>query len=149
MKRILCMAFAIITLSGGGPAAADSTPIVIDDLKFETVHGVAQRTILATDDAGKPLIALVKLANGTVLPPHGATGGLRILTVLSGDLSWGDGDKPATAAERVFSAGTVVVVPAEGGEHWAAARDGDVLLQVVFVRDGSLAPEALAESPGR
>ncbi|WP_337188064.1 hypothetical protein [Phenylobacterium sp.] len=82
-------------------------------------------------------------ALGQVLPSHGAGGGVRVLTMLSGALSWGDGDMDA-AAERAVGPGSIIVVLAQGGEHWAAARKDDVLLQGVLVGDGALAPEAAA-----
>lgn len=148
MKALVCVAAISATIFGAATAAAEATPIAIDKLRFETVHGVAERGILALDGAGKPLVLVLKLDDGDFLPPHGAGGGLRLLTVLSGELSWGDGAEVDRDAERVFPAGTVLIVPAEGGEHWAAARNGDVLLQVVAVRDGALAPgvEARADS---
>jgi hypothetical protein len=48
--------------------------------------------------------------------------------------------------ERVLTPGTVVVIPAEGGTHWKAARSGDVLFQVVFVRDGALMEQVAAQT---
>lgn len=120
-------------------ASAQSTRLDLDALAFDVVHDAARRTILATDAEGRPLTALLRIANGQSLPPHGAAGGSRLLTVVSGTLSWGDGNNVDRAAERRFGPGSVILVPAECGEHWAAARDGDVLLQVVFVR-GTLAP---------
>ena len=142
MRRITASLAAIALLAGAGQAAAKSTALAIDQLKFEPVHDAAQRGVLAVDGAGRPLTFLLKIKRGDVLPPHGEGGGLRLLTVLSGNLSWGDGDRLDRAAERIFRPGSVIVVPAQGGQHWAAARGGDVLLQVVFVRDGALSPEA-------
>ncbi|PQA89705.1 hypothetical protein [Hyphococcus luteus] len=139
MKKHTPFAAMAAALFCAGGAAAESTPIAIDDLAFATVHEVAERSILARNDAGQPLAALLKLDDGDFLPPHGAGGGLRLLTVLSGELSWGDGAEVDPDKERIFPAGTVLIVPAEGGEHWAAARGGDVLIQVVFIREGALA----------
>ncbi len=145
MRKLLHASVAITTLSVPSIAAADSTPLSIGQLQFETVHEVAERNILARDDANKPLVALLKLGNGDVLPPHGEDGGVRLLTVISGALSWGDGSELDPHEERIFGAGTLLVISAKNGAHWAAARNGDVLLQVVFVRDGILAPEAAAQ----
>ncbi|MBO9378796.1 hypothetical protein GG804_18675 [Sphingomonas histidinilytica] len=134
---------AAVALPAG--ASARSTQLDIDRLRNETVHEVARRAILAVDKEGRPLTFVLRIGRGQFLPPHGAQGGLRILTVVSGTLSWGDGDKVDQAAERRLGPGSVIVVPAVGGQHWAAARDGDVLLQGVFVRDGALTPEAAAQ----
>ncbi|MCB2050993.1 MAG: hypothetical protein KDE63_06145 [Novosphingobium sp.] len=136
MKPIYHVLIALAAFTGQCSAQARSTPIDVDSLTYETVHDVAERSILAKDASNRPLVVLLRLDDGDFLPPHGAQGGLRLLTVLSGELSWGDGDEVDPNAERIFGPGAILVVPAEGGEHWAAARNGPVVLQVVFVRDG-------------
>lgn len=140
----LTMALALAAL----PMAVHAQAVTLDqqELGFETVHGFAQRAFLAQDAAGQALTAIVAIPAGSVLPPHGEAGGLRLLTVVKGTLSWGDGDAVDPAKERQFPPGSIIVVPATGGLHWAAARSGDVLFQVVFVRDGALAPEAAAQT---
>lgn len=136
---------ALASLFVPGMAAADSTLLDLGQLRYQTVHDAAERSVLAFDSEGRPLTALLRIAKGQFLPPHGAEGGLRVLTVVSGTLSWGDGNKVDPAAERTFGPGSVIILPASGGEHWAAAREDDVLLQVVLVRDGKLAGEAGAQ----
>jgi quercetin dioxygenase-like cupin family protein len=145
MRHRTVLLAALTSLFVPGMAAADSTLLDLERLNYETVYVAAQRTVLALDNAGRPLTALLRIAKGQFLPPHGAEGGLRVLTVLSGTLSWGDGAKVDLAAERRFGPGSVIIVPAAGGEHWAAARQDDVLLQIVMVRQGKLAPEAAAQ----
>lgn len=136
---------ALASLFVPGMAAADSTLLDLGQLRYQTVHDAAERSVLAFDSEWRPLTALLRIAKGQFLPPHGAEGGLRVLTVLSGTLSWGDGNKVDPAAEHTFGPGSVIIVPAAGGEHWAAARQDDVLLQVVIVRQGKLAAEAAAQ----
>lgn len=145
MKRLPHIALALTALSMPSMAAAQATPLALDELVFETVHEVAERSILARNSAGQPLVALLKLDKGDFLPPHGARGVLRLITIISGDLSWGDGGEADVEKERVFGAGTLLVLPADSGEHWAAARQGKVLLQVTFIRDGNLVLEAAAQ----
>ena len=77
MRKMFLAAAAGSLLFTAGAALADSTPIAIEQLKFETVYEAAERSILATDAAGRPLIALLKIADGKFLPPHGEEGGLR------------------------------------------------------------------------
>jgi len=61
---------------------------------------------------------------------------------LAGELSWSEGGRVDPQVERVYTAGTLLVVPAKGVEHWAATRDGDVLLQVAFVHAGKQVADA-------
>lgn len=136
---------ALASLALPGLATADSTRLELDKLRYETVYDVAQQAVLAVDTAGRPLTALLRIAKGQFVPPHGAGGPLRVLTIVSGTLSWGDGHTVDEAVERSFGPGSVIVLPAGGGEHWAAARHDDVLLQIVVLRAGKLAPEAAAQ----
>lgn len=136
---------SLTALALPGLATADSSRLDLDKLHYETVYDVAQHAVLAVDAKGRPLTALLRIAKGQFVPPHGAGGPLRVLTVVSGTLSWGDGHAVDEAAERTFGPGSVIVLPAGGGEHWAAARHDDVLLQIVILREGKLAPEAAAQ----
>ncbi|WP_414900037.1 hypothetical protein ACMT1E_10120 [Sphingomonas flavalba] len=145
MHQPILLLAAAAALAAPAAATGASTTLDIDKLGYEIVHDVARRTILALDKDGQPLSLLLRIGNGQFLPPHGGGGPIRLLTVVSGTLTWGDGNIVDPAAERRLSPGSVVVLPAGGGEHWAAARDGDVLLQVVLVRGGSLTPTAAAQ----
>ncbi|MBK6599599.1 MAG: hypothetical protein IPG25_17640 [Proteobacteria bacterium] len=101
MKQLSFAVAAATLLVDARIAAADSTPIAIEQLQFETVYEAAERSILATDAAGKPLIVLLKIADGKFLPPRGGRSG---------------------RAERLYTAGTVLVVLAQDAERWATAR---------------------------
>lgn len=136
---------AAVSLGSHGAVSAKSTALDIDQLRYETVHDVAQRGVIAMDGQGRPRVFLLRIPRGQVLPPHGEGGGVRLLTILSGTLSWGDGDRVDPAAERRFGPGSVIIVPAQGGMHWAAARAQDVLIQVVPLGDGALSPQAAAQ----
>jgi quercetin dioxygenase-like cupin family protein len=139
--RIPLVAAAIAVLALPGMASAKSTRLDIDQLRYDVVHDGVRRTVLAVDSEGRPLSVLLRIGKGQVLPPHGESGGVRLLTVISGTLSWGDGDKVDTAVERSFGPGSVIIIPAQGGVHWAAARRDDVLIQVVVVGGGALSPD--------
>lgn len=145
MKHRTLILAAAASLALPATASAKSTPLDIDRLRYETVHDAARRGIIAVDGQGRPLTFLLRIAKGQFLPPHGATGPIRLLTVISGTLSWGDGNKVDPASERTFGPGSIIVVPARGGEHWAAARQDDVLLQAVLVHDGALTAEAAGQ----
>jgi len=145
MNHPILLLAAAASLAMPGLASAKSTRLELDQLSYDVVHDAAERGILAVDKDGQPLSFLLRIAKGQFLPPHGATGPIRLLTVVSGTLSWGDGNEVDPAAERSFGPGSVIVIPAQGGEHWAAARTDDVLLQVVVVREGALSPSASAQ----
>ena len=51
-------------------------------------------------------------------------------------MSWGDGETIDRAAERTYAPGSVLMLPS-GLPHWLAARDGDILLQLVLLDDES------------
>ena len=144
MKHLIFVALAA-TLAVPSVTSAKSTRLDIEQLRYEAVHDAAQRGIIALDREGRPLTFLLRIKKGNFLPPHGASGPIRLLTVVSGTLSWGDGNKVDPAAERTFGPGSVIMVPTQGGEHWAAARHDDVILQAVLVHEGTLAPEAAAQ----
>jgi len=138
------MILAALALPAG--LAARPTALDLDALHSERVHDAAERTILASGQNGRPLVALLRIGKGHALPPHGEAGGVRLLTIISGTLSLGDGDHVDPAAERRFGPGSILVIPAKGGLHWAAARTDDVLLQVVILGDGVLAADVAAQA---
>ena len=77
------------------------------------------------------------------MPPHAAKSGGRLLSVLKGELSWGDGSTIEEGKERLFSPGSILTIPA-GADHWLAARSGDVVVQLV-VLDTEVPVQAVQE----
>lgn len=119
--------------------AEETTLIDTSRLKALEVYDVASLTPLAVSASGSPAVVLLDLEAGDVVPPHSAKSGLRLLTVLSGDMSWGDGSEIDEASERVYPAGSILTLPA-GLDHWLAARKGDVRVQVVVLDDEAPVP---------
>lgn len=132
---IIAAAIALLPLS----VAAETTLIDTTVLPSKQVYDVAELTPLALNSAGKPAVVLLDLAAGDVVPPHAAQGGLRLLTVLSGEMSWGDGSAVDETAETVYPAGSILTLPA-GLDHWLAARNGDVRLQLIVLDDETPVP---------
>lgn len=127
------------------PLAANAETVQLDTARLAhmAAHGGGEVSPLAIAPDGRPLTALLRIPAGQVLDAHGA-GGSALLTVISGTISWGDGDQVDAAKERKFGPGSVLVA---NGVHWAAARDGDVLAQVVRLFDGTkLAPAVSAQA---
>jgi len=140
MKTCLA-ALAIVALPA--VALAESKPVDTNALPSNTVWDVAELTPLAVTADGTPAVVLLELGDGVVVPPHATDTGLRLLTVLSGEMSWGNGETVDEAAETVYPAGTILTVPA-GSPHWLAARSGPVRLTLVLLDDETPVP-ALAE----
>lgn len=120
-------------------AQADSTPIDLGGLPSKTVHEVATLTPLALTEGGAPSMLLLDIPAGAVVPPHATSSGLRLLTVLSGEMSWGNGDTVDATAETVYQPGDMLSVPA-GAMHWVAARGGPVRLQLVLMQGEAPVP---------
>ncbi|MEM8552957.1 MAG: hypothetical protein AAGF45_11305 [Pseudomonadota bacterium] len=136
MRTLLTCLF-IAALSG--TAQAETTLIDTSVLPSRTVWETAKLTPLAVAPAGTPAVILLDLEAGDVVPPHAAQTGLRLLTVLSGDMSWGDGSTVNETEETVYPAGSVLTLPA-GVDHWLAARSGDVRLQLIVLDDETPVP---------
>lgn len=126
------------------PALAEAVSIDPATLPGKTVYDdAATLTPLALTPAGSPAAVLLDVAAGQVVPPHATESGLRLLTVVSGDMSWGDGDTVDPAAEQVYPAGSFLILP-PGEMHWLAARGDAVRLQLVVLDDETPVP-AIAE----
>lgn len=115
-------------------ALAETTQIDVSKLPSTTVYDVAELTPLAMSASGSPAVVLLSLDAGDVVPPHAAKSGLRLLTVISGDMSWGDGPVIDQMQERVYGPGSLLTLPA-GVDHWLAARDGALTLQLIILDD--------------
>lgn len=136
MKHLILLSLLAVVPS---LAIAETTLIDTSKLPSRIVHEVAELTPLAVTAEGKPAVVLLSLDAGDVVPPHAAQSGLRLLTVLSGDMSWGDGSMVEPAQERVFGPGSILTVLA-GDQHWLAARSGPVELQLVVLDDETPVP---------
>lgn len=123
------------------PLAAQAGTTLIDTgtLPTKQVYDVADLTPLAVSAEGAPAVILLDLAAGDVVPPHAAKTDLRLLTVLKGDLYWGDGSAVDEGAETVYPPGSILALPS-GVDHWIAARTGDVRLQLIVLDDERTVP---------
>lgn len=136
MKSLVTiLSLALVSTS----ALADTTPVDLETLQSKRVYDVAELTPLAISPSGTPAVVLLDLDQGDVVPPHSANSDLRLLTVLSGSMSWGDGSSVDTEKESVYPAGSVLTVPA-GQDHWLAARSGPVRIQLIVLDDETPVP---------
>lgn len=137
------MLFSLLATAAAFPVLAETVSIDPATLPGKTVYDAATLTPLALSSGGNPAVVLLDVAAGQVVPPHATESGLRLLTVVSGDMSWGDGDTVDPAAEQVYPAGSFLLLP-PGEMHWLAARTDAVRLQLVVLDDETPVP-AIAE----
>ncbi|MFD2176132.1 cupin domain-containing protein [Veronia pacifica] len=130
--------FFFLSLLASNQVYAETRLIDLDLLPSKTVYEVAKVTPLAVSD-GKPSVILFQLPSGKVVPPHSTQSGIRLMTVISGKLFWGNGEKVNKSEEKVYEAGDILTVP-EKDPHWLAARQGDVILQLVSLKMNEIAP---------
>lgn len=136
MKTLLaCVMATTLAL----PGLAETVPVDPGVLEARTVYEVATLTPLALTAGGSPAVVLLDVAAGDIVPPHAADSDLRLITVVAGDLYWGDGDTVDPAKERHYPAGSILLLPA-GQMHWVAARDNAVRLQLVILDDEAPVP---------
>ena len=121
-------------------AAAEQTSLIdTASLPKKQVYAVADLIPLVISADGAPAVVLLDLDAGDIVPPHATESGLRLMTVLSGDMSWGDGSMINEAQETVYPQGSILTLPA-GLEHWLAARSGPVRLQLIVLDDEKPVP---------
>ena len=135
---------SIAALSLPAAAEAGTKPVDLGALPSQPVHEVAKLTPLALTPGGSPAVVLLDVDAGEVVPPHATQSGTRLVTVISGDLSWGDGDAVDESRETRYPAGSVLVLPA-GQMHWVAARGGPVRLQLIVLDDEPPVPAIAAQ----
>ena len=144
MKRAM---LTLMALGASTVAMAETIELDLSELPSRTVFETAEAMPLAVTADGAPAVMLLRVPAGVEVPPHATETGLRLLTVIEGPMSWGDGETIDRAAERTYPAGSVLMLPA-GLPHWLAARgDGDVLLQLILLDDES--PVAAVEDQMR
>lgn len=102
-----------------------------------------QRLDLHADAAHRVVTRRVRIAPGTDLPPHGHDKGYRLVTVISGTLLLGFGDKFDEAGLKPLPPGSVFSEPA-GHKHFARTLKEAVVLQLTEVQ----LPAGAAEAAG-
>lgn len=140
-KRLLVIFIALspLVLSTNLAMADDAVQLDTAALPSKVVYDTAEVTPLAVSSAGEPKVVLLRVASGQVVPPHRTESGLRLITVVEGDMSWGNGETVDETAEVIYPAGSFLMLP-EGSPHWLAARSGNVLLQLVTLDDETPTP---------
>ena len=102
-----------------------------------------QRIDVHADPAYHVVTRRVRIAPGTDLPPHSHARGYRLVTVVSGTLLLGFGDKFDEAGLKPMPPGSVFSEPA-GHQHFARTTQEPVVLQLTEVMTEAQAREAKA-----
>ena len=134
-RQLTAAAAALVLVTTAAVVLAQGVPlklvqIVPGDLKFGPIpNGTLQAAVVG--DSTKPGLYAIrtKIPSGLRLQPHFHPDE-RIVTVLSGTLYVGFGERFDTSTVRPLPAGSVFTEPARQ-THFTWAKDGEVLLQIV------------------
>lgn len=136
IKSIVVCGISVAMLSF---ALADTKIVETNALVSKKIYDSANLTILAVSESDKPAVVFVDIPAGAVVPPHPAPNVTRLITVISGTVSMGDGETLDKSKEKTYPAGSVLVMPPKQ-MHWAAARTDDVKLQLIVLDDEKVSP---------
>jgi quercetin dioxygenase-like cupin family protein len=142
MKQLFLLGF-LWAFATSFVLASDAETQLLDqeNLSWKTLHGDAEMAPLALTEAGKPQVILLRLPKGGVLTPHSSEAAKwHVITVVGGTLSYADGDVLEEGKFQDYPAGSVLLLP-ENVSHFAAARQDDVLLQIILASQDSLAAD--------
>ena len=129
-SKLAIAAMALLATSLVVHAADMPTPLQAAEMKWGPAPPVlpagAQFVVLAGDPAGKGLVTVrMKLPAGYVIPPHWHPTDEHV-TVISGSLALGMGDKVDHKASKTLTAGGYGVAPANM-HHYAWTKAGAVV----------------------
>jgi quercetin dioxygenase-like cupin family protein len=109
----------------------------------------AQISVLVGDPskAGEFYVYRVKLPANYKVPPH-THPGAETVTILSGNLGWGMGEKFDRGSGEVLKAGSFVALPAKHA-HYVWSGDGETIIQVQTVAPAGIDYINPADDPRR
>lgn len=108
--------------------------------------GHAKVTPLSMDAHGKPSTIVIRMDGGVQGEKAHATGDgqVRITTVMSGTMYFGDGETVDRAKEVAYPAGSVVLIDS-GTPHWVSSHDGELVLMLTAVPADKFSPMVQAQ----
>ncbi|RRD56451.1 DUF4437 domain-containing protein [Comamonadaceae bacterium OH2545_COT-014] len=124
----LLLALALPAVAAGEGAFV-LTP---DALHWQAGAAGPQRLLVHADEACRVITRRVRLPAGLELPPHGHAKGYRLVTVISGTLQIGFGERFDAAALQSLPPGSVFSEPA-GHKHFVRTGAEPVVLQLTEV----------------
>mgnify|MGYP006295175139 FL=1 len=115
---------------GMAAMAAAEDPIIVlpGDIAWRAAGASGMEIAILTGDpsVAGPYTFMVRVPQGTVIPPHSHPDVWRHSTILSGTLMWAFGDTFDEAAMTALPPGSFWTEPANAN-HYGWARDGDVV----------------------
>ncbi|BEP94505.1 hypothetical protein GmRootA79_28890 [Acidovorax sp. A79] len=129
------MALPVLAAGGGDGGAFTLTP---EQITWQEGKAT-QRVDVHADAAHHVVTRRVRIAAGTDLPPHGHERGYRLVTVVSGTLLLGFGDRFDAAMLKPMPPGSVFSEDA-GHRHFARTLQEPVVLQLTEVCLACAAP---------
>lgn len=134
--------FARLTLARGGPVVPSDAVTSVPDQLVWTPYPAGGTQAFLLGDPGRPgtYVVRIRLPAGLRLAPHSHPDG-RIVQVLSGTMYFAYGASGDTTKMRAFPAGSLWTEP-PGAVHYAWARDGEVVLQIVGTGPSGSRPAA-------
>lgn len=139
----LLAALALLSPLPGLAAPAGEFILTPDQITWQEGK-TTQRVDVHADPAYQVVTRRVRIAPGTDLPPHGHERGYRVVTVVSGTLLLGFGDRFDAAALKSLPPGSVFSENA-GHKHFARTLAEPVVLQLTEVQ--TAAPAAPEKRP--
>ncbi len=146
-----CVAFAILVVAACRAAAAQLVPaspveVTPDQLVWTPYPaGGVQAFLLGNSSQPGTYVVRIRLPRGLKLAPHSHPDG-RIVTVVSGTMYFAYGASGDTTRMRAFPAGSMWTEP-PGAAHYAWAKDGEVVLQIVGTGPSGSRPEPPQPAP--
>lgn len=133
MFSLRLTAVAVLVAASCAPALADDDTFIRTPAQITWQDGKpVQRVDVHADPAYRVVTRRVRIAPNTDLPPHGHDSGYRLVTVVSGSLLLGFGDRFDEAALKPMPPGSVFSEPA-GHKHFARTQAEPVVLQLTEV----------------
>lgn len=140
MKKLLTLA-ALIVLAGSALAQDAGTIVKPDALMWKDNPNVpkgGQVALLAGDPtkAGSVVVQRVKIPPHYKVPPH-THPYTETVTVISGSVGWGMGEKFDPAKGEIVKAGALEIMPAKHA-HYVWTENEEAILQIQFTGPGGI-----------
>jgi quercetin dioxygenase-like cupin family protein len=147
-KAAAVLSICVALLGATEPAAAQDVIVKAENVawKAHPLFPGAQQAVVVGDPAkAETIVQRLKFPPGAKVPPHTHPYG-EVVTVLSGTLGLGAGDKFDPAKGQLLKAGSVFTNKA-GQPHFVWTTNEEVVVQIVFTGPGGITFSNPADDP--